>query len=211
MIVNWDCDLLLPLGMNAWRVHDYFVIVSPAFPSLSVTKALWTALVEPFPDSSFHRALVTAGRRVLVQSTFDTSLHPHDPEQMVSIHNWLADTFTAMAASQGVKAPGKDTCELESPPVSLCHIDVNHRNILVDNGKHICGLMDWEHAILLPLAMNAWRIRFLSVTIAAHKRAVLTAMQTGLAIIHHFGDYFVSRIQMQEFADIFDWFDVTIQ
>ncbi|KAK0187245.1 hypothetical protein F5146DRAFT_1142206 [Armillaria mellea] len=118
--------------------------------------------------------------------------------------------------------------ELKSLPLSLCHIDINHRNILVDNDKHMCGLIDWEHANLLPLAINAWCIRFPSITIAAgkhlpeertipmaeafwnafisdlppyqrsiaHKRAVLAAMQTGLAIIHHLGDYCVSRTQM---------------
>ncbi|KAK0187229.1 hypothetical protein F5146DRAFT_935421, partial [Armillaria mellea] len=54
-------------------------------------------------------------------------------------------------------------------PLSLCHIDVNHRNIIVDNHKHITGLIDWEHANLLPLGMNAWCIRFLSVPIAGGK------------------------------------------
>ncbi|KAG7440152.1 uncharacterized protein BT62DRAFT_1051387 [Guyanagaster necrorhizus] len=41
----------------------------------------------------------------------------------------------------------------------------------------------------------------------AHKRSVLTAMQAGLTIIHHFGDYCVARTEMQEFVDIFDWLE----
>ncbi|PBK63666.1 hypothetical protein ARMSODRAFT_894103 [Armillaria solidipes] len=152
----------------------------------------------------------------------------------------FSDAPEARLRLEGLLNPDR-VAELKSLPLSLCHIDVNHRNILVDNDKHICGLIDWEHANLLPLAMNAWCIRFLSVPIAggkhlpnertipmaeafwnafisglppsqrspAHKRSVLTAMQTGLAIIHHFGDYCVSRTQLQEFVDIFDWFEVT--
>ncbi len=72
-------------------MYDYSAIASPEYPSLSATKAFWTALVEPFSYSLSHRALVTAMQTGLVLSTFDTSLETHDLEQMVtvSVYNWL--------------------------------------------------------------------------------------------------------------------------
>ncbi|KAK0234594.1 hypothetical protein EDD85DRAFT_929310 [Armillaria nabsnona] len=137
----------------------------------------------------------------------------------------FSDTSEARLRLEGLLNPDR-VVELNSLPLALCHIDVNHRNILVDNDKHICGLIDREHANVLPLAMNAWCICFLSVMIAggmhlpndctiplaeafwnafinglppsqrssAHKRAVLTAMQTGLAII-----YITSVITVSDF------------
>ncbi|KAK0434541.1 uncharacterized protein EV420DRAFT_1282482 [Desarmillaria tabescens] len=152
----------------------------------------------------------------------------------------FSDTPEARRRLEGLLNPER-VAGLKSLPLSLCHIDVNHRNILVDNDKHVCGLIDWEQANLLPLAMNTWCIRFLSVPIAGgkhlpnertipiaeafwgafitglppshrsptHKRSVLTTMQVGLAIIHHFGDYCVVRTNLQEFVDIFDWLEDT--
>lgn len=84
-------------------MHDYSANASPEYPSLSATKAFSAALVEPFSDSSSHRALVTEMQTGLVLSTFDTSLETHDLEQMVPVYNWLADNFATMAASQGIK------------------------------------------------------------------------------------------------------------
>jgi len=48
-------------------------------------------------------------------------------------------------------------------PLSLCHIDVNSMNIILDENANIVGLVDWEQAQLLPVGMNAWCIRYLSV------------------------------------------------
>jgi len=41
--------------------------------------------------------------------------------------------------------------------------------ILLDEDANITGLLDWEIADLLPLGMNAWCIRFLSVLTARGK------------------------------------------
>jgi hypothetical protein len=50
-------------------------------------------------------------------------------------------------------------------PLSLCHIDINIMNIILDESTNIVGLVDWEQAQLLPVGMNAWCIRYLSVPI----------------------------------------------
>jgi len=55
--------------------------------------------------------------------------------------------------------------DLKSLPLSLCHWDINSRNILLDDNQDVTGLIDWEAAILLPLGMNTWCIRFLAVPI----------------------------------------------
>jgi hypothetical protein len=55
---------------------------------------------------------------------------------------------------------------LKSLPLSLCHIDINIMNIILDDSTNIVGLVDWEQAQLLPLGMNAWCIRYLSVPIS---------------------------------------------
>ena len=55
---------------------------------------------------------------------------------------------------------------LKPLPLSLCHIDVNIMNIILDEGTNIVGLIDWEQAQLLPVGMNAWCIRYLSVPIS---------------------------------------------
>jgi hypothetical protein len=48
-------------------------------------------------------------------------------------------------------------------PLSLSHIDINAMNIILDESTNIVGLIDWEQAQLLPVGMNAWCIRYLSV------------------------------------------------
>jgi hypothetical protein len=48
-------------------------------------------------------------------------------------------------------------------PLSLCHIDINQMNVIVDENANIAGLVDWEQAQLLPVGMNTWCIRYLSV------------------------------------------------
>lgn len=55
---------------------------------------------------------------------------------------------------------------LKALPLSLCHIDINIMNIILDEGTNIIGLVDWEQAQLLPVGMNAWCIRYLSVPIS---------------------------------------------
>lgn len=50
-------------------------------------------------------------------------------------------------------------------PLSLCHIDINSMNIILDESAKVVGLVDWEQAQLLPVGMNAWCIRYLSVPI----------------------------------------------
>ena len=52
---------------------------------------------------------------------------------------------------------------LKSLPLSLCHIDINQMNVIVDENANIAGLVDWEQAQLLPVGMNTWCIRYLSV------------------------------------------------
>lgn len=54
---------------------------------------------------------------------------------------------------------------LKGLPLSLCHIDINTMNIILDQGTNIVGLIDWELAQLLPTGMNAWCIRYLAVPI----------------------------------------------
>ncbi|PBK98489.1 hypothetical protein ARMGADRAFT_1044068 [Armillaria gallica] len=103
--------------------------------------------------------------------------------------------------------------ELKSLPLALCHIDVNHRNVT------ICGLIDWEHANLLPLAMNVWSIRFLSVTIAGgnhlpNERTIPMAEAFWNAFINGLPPSQRSpahkrAVYPQEFVDIFDWLEVT--
>ena len=58
-----------------------------------------------------------------------------------------------LALADGVKAL----------PLSLCHIDINSMNIILDENANIVGLVDWELAQLLPVGMNAWCIRYLAV------------------------------------------------
>lgn len=55
---------------------------------------------------------------------------------------------------------------LKSLPLSLCHIDINIMNIILDDSTNIVGLVDWEQAQILPVGMNAWRIRYLAVPIS---------------------------------------------
>lgn len=55
---------------------------------------------------------------------------------------------------------------LRSLPLSLCHIDINIMNIILDESVNVVGLVDWEQALLLPVGMNAWCIRYLSVPIS---------------------------------------------
>jgi hypothetical protein len=52
---------------------------------------------------------------------------------------------------------------LKALPLSLCHIDINHMNVIVDENANIAGLVDWEQAQLLLVGMNTWCIRYLSV------------------------------------------------
>jgi hypothetical protein len=39
-------------------------------------------------------------------------------------------------------------------------------NIILDESLNVVGLVDWEQALLLPVGMNAWCIRYLSVPIS---------------------------------------------
>lgn len=50
-------------------------------------------------------------------------------------------------------------------PLSLCHVDVTTVNIILGESTNVVGLVDWEQAQLLPVGINAWRIRCLYVTI----------------------------------------------
>jgi hypothetical protein len=52
---------------------------------------------------------------------------------------------------------------LKGLPLSLCHIDINAMNIILDEGTDIVGLIDWELARLLPTDMNSGCIRYLAV------------------------------------------------
>ena len=54
---------------------------------------------------------------------------------------------------------------LKSLPLSLCHIDIDTMNIILNDSTNIVGLVDWEQAQLLPVGMNAWCIRYLAVPI----------------------------------------------
>ncbi|KAF8523271.1 hypothetical protein BU17DRAFT_85957 [Hysterangium stoloniferum] len=53
---------------------------------------------------------------------------------------------------------------LKTLPLALSHTDVNTMNVILDDKAEIVGFIDWELAQLLPIGMNAWCIRHLSVT-----------------------------------------------
>jgi thiamine kinase-like enzyme len=40
---------------------------------------------------------------------------------------------------------------LKALPLSLCHIDINRMNVIVDANANVAGLVDWEMAQLLPV------------------------------------------------------------
>jgi hypothetical protein len=62
---------------------------------------------------------------------------------------------------------------LKGLPFSLCHIDINAMDIILDEGTDTVGLIDWELAWLLPTDMISGCIRYLAVP-----------MQDGLDIFH---------------------------
>jgi hypothetical protein len=53
---------------------------------------------------------------------------------------------------------------LKTLPLALTHADVNTMNVILNKDADIVGFIDWEMAQLLPVGMNAWCIRHLSVT-----------------------------------------------
>jgi len=77
--------------------------------------------------------------------------------------------------------------QLKVLPLALCHIDINARNILLDDGecrdggeaegRRIVGLVDWEYAALFPLGMNAWCIQYLSVPTIGGKDRIMDKTQ----------------------------------
>jgi hypothetical protein len=54
----------------------------------------------------------------------------------------------------------------EIPTLSLCHIDINVMNVILDESTNIVGLVDWKQAQLSPVGMNAWCTRYLAVPIS---------------------------------------------
>ncbi|KAK1226978.1 hypothetical protein PQX77_010046 [Marasmius sp. AFHP31] len=129
------------------------------------------------------------------------------------------------------------TDQLKKLPLTLCHIDVNARNIVVkkDQDVEIVGLLDWEQASLMPFGMSAWCIRFLSVPIRRMKdyptertqpmaeafwkelamdlsiesqRALIIAMQVGYVLISvYFEGSDPSPDTLSTFTERFDWFE----
>jgi hypothetical protein len=97
----------------------------------------------------------------------------------------------------------------------------------------VVGLVDWEHAGLFPLGMNAWCIRYLSVPIIGGKdrimdktqpmveafwkaltatiptnlhRNLIVAMQVGFVIISTFFEGgTVNNTAMDQFVQRYDW------
>lgn len=53
---------------------------------------------------------------------------------------------------------------LRTLPLALSYTDVNSMNVILNKKAEIVGFIDWELAQLLPIGMNAWCIRHLSVT-----------------------------------------------
>ncbi|KAK7051633.1 hypothetical protein VNI00_004612 [Paramarasmius palmivorus] len=125
--------------------------------------------------------------------------------------------------------------QVKKLPLSLCHIDINARNIILNENAHVVGLVDWEQACLLPLGMNAWCIRYLSVPIIGGKdrptektqamaeafwknftanmsvdaqRAVIIAMQIGFVLWSvYFETSSPSSNNLVQFVGRFDWFE----
>ncbi|KAF9072202.1 hypothetical protein BDP27DRAFT_1382213 [Rhodocollybia butyracea] len=118
--------------------------------------------------------------------------------------------------------------ELKALPLALCHIDINERNIIVNDGADIVGLIDWEQASLLPFGMNAWCIRYLAVK--THRRvdhiseatlpmahafwssqlhpAVVTAMQVGYILIGVLIEGITpSEMVLSSLVERYDWLE----
>jgi hypothetical protein len=110
---------------------------------------------------------------------------------------------------------------------------------VLDDVANICGIIDWEQALLLPFGMNAWWIRpnavinrsridyiqemtqpmseafFKSLIASAEvppplQPIVILSMQTGFVIISTFIEGFpASEPDLNQFVERFDWFEKT--
>ncbi|OCB90380.1 hypothetical protein A7U60_g2390 [Sanghuangporus baumii] len=124
-------------------------------------------------------------------------------------------------------------------PLALCHIDLNARNILLDEDRDVIGIVDWEQAAMLPLGSNAWCIRYLSVDIVrgediisekslpmaeafwksflaklpnnvfSHQRAIITAMQVGFILSTFFGGGSPNEDKQVQIFDRMTWLEKT--
>ncbi|KAH8115085.1 hypothetical protein DFH11DRAFT_1508209 [Phellopilus nigrolimitatus] len=128
---------------------------------------------------------------------------------------------------------------LKHLPLALCHIDINARNVLLNEKMKIAGIVDWEQAALLPLGSNAWCMRYLSVPIVRgkdivsentqpmaaafwqsflagiparlrlHGRKIIVAMQVGFIMSVYFGGGAPDTDELPSIFERLDWLETT--
>ncbi|KAH7870380.1 uncharacterized protein C8R40DRAFT_1163155 [Lentinula edodes] len=118
---------------------------------------------------------------------------------------------------------------LQKLPLTLCHIDINPFNVIIDSTPpRIKGLIDWEGVTLLPYGINAYQIRLIAVVNRKRvdypesetaqnskllKAAVLDSMSIGLILSPYFfeGTGIPKEEQVQNAVARLDWLEEIYQ
>ncbi|KAJ3897977.1 hypothetical protein F5879DRAFT_769032, partial [Lentinula edodes] len=111
---------------------------------------------------TYHAYGYALNRRVSVESVL-TSL-----EDDIGVTQQLGEILTKLK----LDLPNDDVVinhiipphNLQKLPLTLCHIDINPFNVIIDSTPpRIKGLIDWEGVTLLPYGINAYQIRLIAV------------------------------------------------
>ncbi|KAK7056455.1 hypothetical protein VNI00_003010 [Paramarasmius palmivorus] len=150
------------------------------------------------------------------------------------LQNIMGDEDLTEDVRDRIEGLCRQTEVLKDLPLALCHIDINSRNVILDNKAHVVGLLDWEFATLLPFGMNAWCIRDLSVPclegaecvartrpmtkrfwraltadlLVEDRWKVVIAMQVGFVLLSAFSENTgQSSVPCPDFVERFDWLE----
>lgn len=113
--------------------------------------------------------------------------------------------------------------------------------VIVDDSLNIVGLIDWEDAALLPLGMNAWCIRYLSVpnrdridvpmdktrpmaeafwaalveslppNLKSLQQKIVDAMQIGYVLTNYYGGGAPEESKLPQLLERLDWMEETFR